>query len=175
MRIRGITAGVLLGAMAGLAGCGEGQDDRPFVERVGLTSVNAPDEFAVLPQKPLERPEDVSVLPVPTPGAVNRTDLTPQTDALMALSGRPGRAAPVASDGALVATAAARGADPEIRARLRAEDVLYRQNNRGRLLERLFAKANDVQIYDDMMLSAEAELLRLRALGIRVPALPPAR
>ncbi len=35
---------------------------------------HGPDEFAILPTKPLEMPADVAALPPPTPGAANRAD-----------------------------------------------------------------------------------------------------
>ncbi|MGB3408160.1 MAG: DUF3035 domain-containing protein, partial [Jannaschia sp.] len=34
----------------------------------------SPDEFSILPTKPLQTPEDLAALPQPTPGGVNRTD-----------------------------------------------------------------------------------------------------
>ncbi|MHA3913265.1 DUF3035 domain-containing protein [Halovulum sp. GXIMD14793] len=160
-------------ATAALTACGNNGDDRPLIDRVGLTSVQAPDEFAVLPQKPLELPEDLAALPAPTPGAPNRTDLTPEADALVALTGRPTRAAASGSDNALISAAARNGIDPSIRGTLATEDRVFRKNNRGRLLERLFGRSNDLIIYRPVILDAREELLRLRARGVKVPAMPP--
>lgn len=158
---------------AGVSACGNNGDDRAFVDRVGLTSVQAPDEFSVLPQKPLELPEDLAALPQPVPGAVNRTDLTPEADALVALTGRPGRAAATGSDNALLSATTRSGVNPQIRPLLAAEDAEYRENNKGRLLERLFGRSNELIIYQNVTLDAQAELLRLRAQGIKTPAMPP--
>lgn len=173
MRVSPLIVPLLMTAF--LAACSDSGDDRPLIDRIGLTSVQAPDEFSVLPQKPLELPEDLAALPTPTPGAVNRTDLTPEADALVALSGRPVRAPIVRSDNALLAVATRRGVSPAIRSTLAREDVAYRDDNKGRILERLFGRSNDLIIYRNQRLDAEQELLRLRARGIKTPALPAAR
>ena len=49
-----------------------------------------PDEFAILPTKPIVIPENLAELPAPTPGGANLTDPTPNADAIVALGGRPG-------------------------------------------------------------------------------------
>ncbi len=159
------------GLVLALSACGD-SGDLSFAERVGLANADSPDEFAVLPQKPLELPEDLSTLPEPTPGAANRTDLTPEADMLVALSGRPVRGTATGSDQALVRALTSGGVSPTIRADLAAEDEVYRENNRGLLLERVFRKDTEHLVYERQRLDAEAELLRLRALGIRVPPLP---
>ncbi len=162
----------LMAALA-LAGCGGGGDDTSFVERISANNQTSPDEFAVLPQKPLELPEDLVNLPTPTPGAVNRTDLTPQKDVLVALSGRDAKAPPVQSDGALIAALSRSGVTPDIRSQLAREDVIYQENNKGRLLERLFDRDTDFLVYEGMLLDASQEIARLRALGLQVPPNPP--
>ena len=48
-----------------------------------------PDEFMVLPTRPLEMPESFAALPPPTPGAVNRVDYRPHAEAVSGLTGRP--------------------------------------------------------------------------------------
>ncbi|MEO0911945.1 MAG: DUF3035 domain-containing protein [Pseudomonadota bacterium] len=156
-----------------LAACGGG-DDTSLVERISANNQVSPDEFGVLPQKPLELPEDLSVLPPPTPGAGNRTDLTPRRDVLVALSGRDTKAAPTGADAALVSALSRGGVTPEIRQLLTAEDAEYRRNNRGLLLERLFDRDTEFLIYDRMLLDAGQESERLRRLGLRVPPIPPA-
>ena len=57
--------------------------------------------------------------------------------------------------------------------RLASEDVVYRSENRGLLLERLANNNPDWAIYEDMRLNADQEFQRLRARGVRVPAAPP--
>lgn len=164
---RAMGAAALILAASLLAGCG----DRGLAGGLRAAGVGGgPDEFLVLPTKPLEMPDNLAALPPPLPGAANRVDLRPEIEAVTALTGRPA-AAGAASAGALVARAGP--VDPGIRATLAAEDALYRRRNRGRLLERLAHRDTDRTIYEDMRLNANAEFLRLRALGLRVPAAPP--
>ena len=85
-----------------LAGCG-GRDD-VTLSRIRHTG-NGPDEFSIMPGKPLQAPEDYASLPSPTPGGVNRTDQNPLADGVAALGGNPAAltaGAPSARDGALV-------------------------------------------------------------------------
>lgn len=130
----------------------------------------SPDEFMVLPTKPLEMPTDLAALPPPTPGAPNRVDYDPRSDAVASLTGRP-QAAGTARAGALIARAGP--AASNIRAQLAAEDVVYREENRGQLLPRLFAKDPEDVTYEAVTLDPGAELLRQRARGVGVPAAPP--
>ena len=71
---------VLVGAVA-VAGCS--QKGLRDIRKTGT----GPDEFLVLPNKPLNEPADYSSLPEPTPGAGNIADPTPQADAIAALGG----------------------------------------------------------------------------------------
>mgnify|MGYP005855789373 CR=1 FL=1 len=163
----GLRTAALALAAALLSGCGEGG----FVGALRSSGVGAsPDEFMVLPTRPLELPSDLAALPPPTPGAVNRVDPRPEIDAVAALTGR---AVPVGQGSAPTLVARAGPVDPQIRARLAVEDAEYRQANRGLLLERLANRGNDWTIYRDQMLDADAEFERLRARGLRVPAAPP--
>ena len=50
---------------------------------------NGPDEFAILPGKPLQAPENFTTLPTPTPGGTNLTDQNPNADGVAALGGNP--------------------------------------------------------------------------------------
>ena len=56
---------------------------------MNLVSDDGPEEFAILPTKPLELPPDLAALPDPTPGGSNITDQTPDADAVAALGGNP--------------------------------------------------------------------------------------
>jgi hypothetical protein len=163
---RGAAPALLLLAGAALAGCGEG----------GLASglrsagvANTPDEFLVLPTRPLELPPDLSTLPPPTPGQRNRVAYVPEAEAITALSGRPPAAAPSAP--ALVARAGPSA--PAIRSILVEEDAQYRDSNQLLLFERWFGPDRERQIYASQILDADAELERLRARGVRTPAAPP--
>lgn len=129
-----------------------------------------PDEFMVLPTRPLEMPDDMTTLPPPTPGQLSRVDRRPRSDAIAGLTGRPVPAA--ASGAALVAQAGPR--DPAIRSELAAEDVAWRENHHGKLLERMFSRDREELRYRPMVLDPGAELERLRAAGVQVPAAPPA-
>ncbi|QHQ37415.1 DUF3035 domain-containing protein [Algicella marina] len=159
-------------AVLALSACG-GSDDTSLVERVSASNKTSPDEFAVLPQKPLVLPESLDELPPPTPGAGNRTDLTPRADMIAALTGRTGLAAPVASDGALISALSRAGVTPDIRSVVRAEDAEFRRRNRGLLLERVFDKDTEYLIYRRQRLDPETEAARLRRQGLQVPPVPP--
>ena len=50
-----------------------------------LASDDGPEEFAIVPSKPLELPPDLAALPAPTPGGSNITDQNPDADAVAAL------------------------------------------------------------------------------------------
>jgi hypothetical protein len=139
------------------------------------SSTNGPDEFAILPPKALELPEDLTALPEPTPGGANRTDQDPFGDAIAALGGTapsPDGAQPVA-DAALLAHARRLGMDPDIRATLAVEDLAWRQTNNGRLLERLFSVNVYFKAYAPQALDQQAELARWRQAGVRTPSAPP--
>ena len=80
-------------------------------ENKGLRQVTSrgdgPDEFIVVPAKPLEQPDSLSALPVPAAGGFNRADQRPLEDSIAALGGQ--RTSPNAqvpgSDAALVTPA----------------------------------------------------------------------
>lgn len=132
-----------------------------------------PDEFAIVPNRPLEQPRNLAELPPPTPGGTNRSDVDPFGDAVRALGGRPGgESAPVRGQ-ALIAHTTRFGVAPGIRAQLAAEDRAFRERNRGRLLERLFSNTTYFGAYERQSLDQYGELDRLRAAGIRTPAAPP--
>jgi hypothetical protein len=132
-----------------------------------------PDEFAIVPNRPLEQPQNLAELPPPTPGGSNRSDVDPLGDATRALGGRPGGATAPVQGQALIAHTTRFGVAPGIRAPLAAEDRAFREENRGRLLERLFGSTTYFGAYEPQSLDQYRELERLRAAGIRTPAAPP--
>ncbi|MFN4202685.1 MAG: DUF3035 domain-containing protein [Tabrizicola sp.] len=161
---------IAVATMITLAACG-GKGDPQLMN---LRSGPGPDEFAIVPPKPLEMPKDLAELPEPTPGGFNRTDRTPEADAVVALGGRPSAAGGIpATDSALFAHAARYGVDGGIRARLAAEDLEWRRDNNGRILERLFNVNVYYKAYRKQRLDQQAELERWRALGVRNPSAPP--
>ena len=135
-----------------------------------------PDEFGVVPSKPLEQPASLSDLPQPTPGAPNLADVTPNRDAVAALGGRTQSGGVPASDSAVVTFASRYGVDPAIRAELFEADETFRRN-RGRLRILGIGSGRDryFSAYAPQTLDAYAELERFRAAGVNVPSAPPAR
>lgn len=155
MRKAVLTAMLLLG----LAACNRGG-------KVG------PDEFTVLPTRPIEFPTDYSALPPPTPGGMNLTDPNPTGDAIAALGGTQTSTGGIpAGDAALVAAAARSGTDPAIRQILATEDAgILRRATRGTGENR----ARYLRAYAGLALDAYAELNRFRNAGVQVPSAPPA-
>lgn len=161
---------IAVAAMVTLAACGG--DRAP--QLMNLRSGQGPDEFAIVPPKALEMPQSLSDLPEPTPGGYNRTDQNPEADAAVALGGKPTAAGGIpAGDSALYAHAARFGVDGGIRATLASEDLKWRRDNDGRLLERLFNVNVYYKAYSKQRLDQQAELARWRALGVRTPSAPP--
>lgn len=168
MRVIALSIG--FAAVAGLAACG----GDPHLMNI-RSGQNSPDEFAILPTKPLEMPPDIAVLPAPTPGGANITDPTPQADAVAALGGNPGRLADqgiAASDQALVAHAGRQGRDPAIRTTLAEADLAWRSRNARRPLEALFGTSVYIRAYRPMTLDPVAEQLRWQRAGARTSTAP---
>lgn len=172
MRAAHVVLAVAGAMVLALSACGR-SGDAPKLMNIRSTS-QGPDEFAILPPKPLEMPEDIAALPEPTPGGANRTDPTPQADAVAALGGnlRPAGGVP-ASDSALLGHASRFGLTADIRQTLAAEDLEWRRDNDGRLLERLFNVNVYFKAYADQSLDQQAELWRWRRAGARTPSAPP--
>lgn len=163
---RAIAIAALVLAALALSGCGEGG----FAGGLRAAgAVRTPDEFLVLPTRPLEMPQNLAALPPPLPGTPNRVDYQPHAEAIAGLTGRSAPAG-TANGEALVARAGP--GDPGIRAELAAEDVAWRQTHHGLLLQRLLTKDKNALVYQPMVLDAPAEYDRLRASGVRVPAAP---
>ncbi|WP_341367470.1 DUF3035 domain-containing protein [Yoonia sp. BS5-3] len=153
-----------------VAACGD--TDRPL--RDLQAAGGGPDEFAVIPQEPLEIPAQLT-LPTPTPGGTNLADPMPNADAIVALGGAPNAqfaGGVPAGDAALVAQASRYGTDPAIRATLAAEDEATLERAR---LTNVFNPLNRDRYfpaYSRQALDAYAELERLRGLGVTVPVAP---
>lgn len=163
-----------MGMIFVLAACGSSES--PNLLNITQPRSQGPDEFAILPSKPLEVPEGLSAepLPLPTPGATNRADLTPSTDAIAALGGDPAVLTRDASgDAALLRYTDRYGRDANIRPRLAAADLEFRRQNDGLLLERVFNVNIYYQVYEDFELDQYEELERLRRAGVRTSAIPP--
>lgn len=157
-----------------LAGCAK-KDEAPRLNNLAANQTS-PDEFLVLPTKPLEMPGDYAALPTPTPGGDNLADPTPHEDAVAALGGNPDaldRRGIPAADGALLAQVTRYGTAEDIRETLAAEDLEFRRGKRGRPLERIFNVNVYFRAYKDFVLDPYAELERFRRLGVRTPTAPP--
>ncbi|GAA5080070.1 DUF3035 domain-containing protein [Roseibacterium beibuensis] len=165
-----LTTSAILGvALLALAACSGGT---PTL--MNLTNREAgPDEFSVVPNEPLQMPDNLRELPAPTPGARNLADPDPEGDAIAALGGNPSRAA--RGSAGLIQHATRFGVSPDIRPTLAAEDEEFRRRNDGRLLERMFGTTVYYRAYRSMSLDQYAELERLRRAGVRTPTAPPAQ
>lgn len=165
---------ILLLACTGLAACG-GVERDITLRKISRTS-NGPDEFTIVPNKPLETPPSFVELPEPTPGGTNRTDQQPLADAVAALGGRPSALEDrgvAASDGALVAAASKRGLDPSIRARLADEDLDLRRAKSRWTKFRIFGGDEYFRAYKEQSLDAQATKRIWRRAGAQTPSAPP--
>lgn len=140
------------------------------------SQTRGPDEFGVLPTKPLQMPESLTELPAPTPGGSNITDPTPEADAVAALGGNPaslGQETPSSSNAGLVNYAGRLGRSADIRQTVAAEDLEWRRTHDGRFLQRLFGTTVYYKAYSKMSLDQYAELEYWRARGVRNVGAPP--
>lgn len=172
-----LTHGMILVAVLALSACSRPQGD------LNLRDLRAfgtgPDEFSVLPAKPLEMPTDMASLPAPTPGGANLTDQNPLADGVAALGGRPAALAAqgvAAPDAALVRHAARNGVSADIRMTLAAEDDAFRRDRSRFTRFRLFRDVDRYhEVYKSEMTDPYAELRRFRRMGVPTPAAPPAQ
>lgn len=165
------TAVIALAAMLALAACGRGTP-----QLMNLTAGEGPDEFGIVPPKPLAMPENLAELPEPTPGGANLTDRDPEGEAVAALGGKPGATGGIPSgDAALYAHAARFGVESGIRSTLATEDLEWRKDNNGRVLERWFNVNVYYRAYRKQSLNQQAELARWRDAGVRTSSAPPAQ
>ncbi|MDR9484336.1 MULTISPECIES: DUF3035 domain-containing protein [Sediminimonas] len=158
-----------------LAGCSG--DGAPPELRSLQPPGEGPDEFSVLPSKPLETPDSYSSLPTPTPGQGNRTDQDPVADAVASLGGRRSalrEGGPVPqSDSALVQHATRNGVPGNIRQTVAAEDEEFRRR-RGRFTAIKIANTDRYkQAYKPQILDPYAALQKYRRLGVETPSAPP--
>ncbi len=156
-----------------LAGCA---GDAPVQLKDLRSFTGGPDEFLVLPSKPLEEPPSFTALPTPTPGGGNLTDQNPKGDAVAALGGRPERLADTgvaAQDGALVAAASRNGVTSGVRATLATEDEAFRRRQSRLTNIRIVRTDRYNQVYRNQSLKPYDELGRWRRAGAVTPAAPP--
>ena len=137
------------------------------------SNTQGPDEFAILPNKPLQQPQDYAALPAPTPGGANLADPTPEADAVAALGGNPATLGARRRSGASWSYAGRFGVGPAIRSQLATEDLEFRRRNDGRLLEQVFNVNVYFDAYRRQSLDQYRALEQARRAGIRTPAAPP--
>jgi len=138
-------------------------------------NTDGPDEFMVVPSKPLEQPDDFAALPEPTPGGTNRTDQLPLSDAVSALGGNAAatQGGIPASDGALISHASRFGVQQDIRMSLAEADEKFRKRQARFTQIRLFPVDRYDQAYRRLALNPFAEARRFRRAGIATPSAPP--
>jgi hypothetical protein len=160
---------ILIGSVA-LGGCAN----------KGLRQLSAsgpgPDEFMILPSKPLTAPKDYDVLPAPTPGGSNLTDQNPTGDAIVALGGRVPSAEATgvpSSDGALVAQASRYGVPANTRTSLAEADAQFRKRQARWSSVRLFKVDRYEQAYRRETLDPHSETGKFRQSGFGTPSSPP--
>lgn len=148
-------------------------------ENKGLRQIqprgNGPDEFIIVPAKPLEQPESFSALPEPTPGGFNRTDQRPLEDSVAALGGqRTSPNAPIpGSDGALINHASRFGRDANIRATLAAADAQFRKRQSRLTQIRIIQEDSYAQAYRREAIRPARVAEQFRRAGIPTPTAPP--
>lgn len=145
--------------------------------RVLESGDRGPDEFSIVPAKPLETPTTYAALPVPTPGGTNLTDIDPLSEAVAALGGRRVAADDTGTfsslDSALVSYAARNGRGSGIRSQLAEDDEVIRGRYDRFVSWRLSGADRYNEVYRRYHLNAFRELARWRAVGVKTPTAPP--
>ena len=173
MACRQVIFAMMGAAMLSLGACSDSEN--PILMHAGSED-RRPDEFSIVPTKPLEMPPSLTALPTPNPGGVNRVDPQPRADIARALGGNPSLAmGGGAVDGAIVNHVSRFGRDAGIRDQLATEDLEFRRRNQGRVLERWFGVNVYHNAYQFMWLDKYAELERWRRAGVQTPTAPPRR
>lgn len=160
-----------LAAVTLLSACGE-----PDLRNL-RSQGDGPDDFSIIPARPLTEPESYSALPQPTPGGVNRTDQRPLEDVVAALGGQatsPNAAVP-GRDAALVNHASRFGREADIRLTLAEADQKFRDRQRRLTNIRIFREDIYAQIYRRQSLDPAQTAEAFRRAGIRTPSAPPPR
>lgn len=160
-----------LAAVTLLSACGE-----PNLRNL-RSQGDGPDDFSIIPARPLSEPESYSALPTPTPGGINRTDQRPFEDAVAALGGQAtSPSAPIpGSDAALVNHTSRFGREAGIRATLAEADQKFRDRQRRLTNIRLFREDIYAQIYRRQSLDPARTAEQFRRAGIPTPSAPPPR
>lgn len=138
-----------------------------------------PEEFGVMPVKPLTAPGNYTALPAPTPGGSNLVDIDPRAEAIAALGGRaPTQSGPGVASGdvALVNHTGRFGVPSNTREELAETDVAFRKRKSRSFLSRLKIGRVDhySEAYANQSLEPYSEGQRFRRGGALTPSSPPA-
>ncbi|TDK46262.1 DUF3035 domain-containing protein [Antarcticimicrobium luteum] len=170
LRPLGIT--IMLVTAVSVAGCSS----------KGLRNLSAPgpgpDEFMILPVKPLTAPTDYSALPAPDPGAANLVDPTPMADAVVAMGGRAEATVPggvPAADSALISAATRHGVESGVRDTLAEADAKFRKRQSRMTRVRLLPVDRYEQAYRRQALEPFPTNELYRRAGAGTPTAPPAK
>ncbi|MEP4034965.1 DUF3035 domain-containing protein [Pseudophaeobacter sp.] len=164
----------IIGLICAVAVSGCGKKELRDIRSTG----RGPDEFLVLPPKPLSAPENYATLPTPTPGGANRSDVDPQAEAVLALGGKPDALLPAgsvpANDAGLVTASSRYGVSPDVRQVLASEDAAFLKRRRrgGRI--KIAPVDRYEQIYSKQTLDPFAVNEAFRRAGVATPSAPPA-
>lgn len=168
--MRTVLSIVVVGLVMSLAGC----SNKGL--RLLRSSGEGPDEFKVLPVKPLSQPESFASLPEPTPGGANRVDPNPLGDAVAALGGRPAALVPggvSGTDGALVSQTSRYGVPAGTRVSLSEADAKFRKRAARSSRFRLFPVDRYEQAYRKQALEPFGTAEIFRRSGRQTPSAPP--
>ena len=163
---------IILVLATGLAGCSS----------KGLRNLRStgdgPDEFKILPTKPLTMPENYAQLPPPVPGGSNLVDRDPKGEAVAALGGRASALTPQgvpASEGTLVSQASRYGVAPDTRTTLAEADAQFRKRQARFTRVRLFPVDRYEQAYRSQAIDPFSTTENYRRAGLATPTAPPVR
>ena len=163
---------IILGSIVVVSGC----SDKGLKQL--YSSGTGPEEFSVLPVKPLTEPANYTSLPTPTPGGANLVDVNPKDDAIIALGGRAGgqNAQSIANqDIALVNQAGRYGVPSNTREELALSDAELRKRSSKSIFRFKLGRYDHYNAaYKDQSLDAYAETERFRRGGALTPSSPPA-
>lgn len=168
-RIFGISGFVGLAVL--LAGCAN--EEPPVTLQEASLKNGAPDEFLVLPQRPLVLPEDLEALPEPDPAAGTLVEIDPFVEARRAAGGNGGGTGATAADGAILAAARTVGRNPNIRQELAEETDAKLRRGRGLLgfFDRFRLAPRKQTVFNDQKLDAIGELKKRQAQGVKTPSI----
>lgn len=166
---------LLTAAAMGLSSCASRNGDVKLT-RFPQTG-EGPDEFTILPTKPLQTPDSYRTLPAPNPGGANLVDQNPKAEGIEALGGNAAalNRGVSASETALLNHVRREGVTPGIRQTLAIEDREVRRNHGRVNILRIGPTDDYTNAYRRQWLDAAAERERLRRRGIATPSAPPAQ